>query len=92
MNFKEISTLLAELELDPEKMGTFAQNGDCLIWDENSQDEIEYDAERLLQEHFGEVKLAEVSYFHDGHECWCIYHFVDHNVYQIYCLLFFLPE
>ena len=81
MNYKEIKEKLKEIGLDGKKLGLYAQNGECMVYDDETGDEIEYDVEGLLEEHLGKFEVAETSYFHDGYECWCVYAFKEHNVF-----------
>ena len=80
MTYQEIKAKLKEIELESQYFGDFAYRGECIIYDEQD-DEIEYDLMGILKEHFGNVVVADTSYFHDGYECWAVYHFQDHNVY-----------
>lgn len=81
MTYEEIKEKLKELGLNPQHFGQFASSGDCLIYDEETDDDKEYDVMGILTEHFGNVQIADTSYFHDGYQCWTVYHFVDHNIY-----------
>jgi len=78
MDFAQILEKLAELELTPRKMGSFAQNEECY------DDGCELDVMGILEDNFGKVEVAEKSYFHDGHECWCVYSFKEHDVHLKY--------
>jgi len=81
MNYKEIKAKLNEIGLTTQKLGIYAQNGECCIYDDETGDDTEYDVAGMLAEHFGKVHIAETSYFHDGYECWVVYEFMDHDVF-----------
>jgi len=80
MNFKEIKQKLKTLNLKEKELGYYAQNGECILYDDDRGEEIEIDVVGLLEENFGKVNVVETSYFHDGYECWCVYDFKEHNV------------
>jgi hypothetical protein len=81
MTYEEIKLKLKEVGLTPQHFGVFSYSGECVMYDEETGDEIEYDIMGILKDNFGEVVVAETSYFHDGYECWAVYHLKDHNVY-----------
>lgn len=88
MDYKEIRQKLKEIGLTAQHMGTYAQDGQCIIYDDETDSEIETDVMGLLKANFGNVTIAETSYFHDGYDCWCIYSFHDHNVHIKYSSYF----
>lgn len=82
MTYKEIKEKLKEVGLKAQHFGDFAYQGECISYDEETGEETEYDVMGILTENFGNVQIADTSYFHDGYECWTVYHFVDHNIYM----------
>jgi len=78
MDYKEIRQKLKEIGLTAQHMGTYAQDGQCIIYDDETDSEIETDVMGLLKANFGNVTIAETSHFHDGYG---IYSFHDHNVH-----------
>ena len=82
MTYKQILNKIEEIGLTFEHFGKFAQDGShCYIYDNDTNEELEVDLMGILKDNFGEVVLAETSYFHDGYECWCVYSFKEHNVH-----------
>jgi hypothetical protein len=88
MDYKEIRQTLEEIGISAQHMGTYAQDGQCLIYDDDTNQEVETDVIGMLKSVFGKVTIAETSYFHDGYECWCIYSFHDHDVHMKYSSYF----
>jgi len=85
MDYKEIRQKLKEIGLTAQHMGTYAQDGQCIIYDDETDSEIETDVMGLLKANFGNVTIAETSHFHDGYG---IYSFHDHNVHIKYSSYF----
>jgi hypothetical protein len=79
MNFAEIKEKLQKLKLKEKELGYYAQNGECILYDDDRG--VEIDVVGILEENFGKVEIVETSYFHDGYECWCVYSFIEQNVF-----------
>jgi hypothetical protein len=88
MDYKEIRQTLKQIGLSAQEMGTYAQDGQCIIYDDETGKEIETDVMGMIKSVFGNVTIAETSYFHDGYDCWCVYSFHDHNVHIKYSSYF----
>jgi len=80
MNYEEIKLKLTEIGITANNMGEYGLNDE--VYDYQDEDEKEF--EEILEENFGNIEIVEKSYQHDGHECWCVYYFKDHNVYIKY--------
>ena len=80
MNYTELVGQLKEIGLDTDKMGRFAQNGECTVYDNHVSSEL--DVMGILEQNFGKVEIVDTSYFHDGYECWCVYAFKDLDIYM----------
>ena len=84
MDFSEIIQHLENLKLVPSKMGEFAVNGECIIYDEkNCYDSSEYDVMGVLEDFFGTVEIVSKNH-PNNYDCWCVYGFMDHDVYLKY--------
>lgn len=84
MDFPEIVQHLENLKLFPNKMGDFAINGECVVYGDDRYSGSEYDVMGVLEDFFGIVEIVDKSYINEYNNPWCVYGFMDHDVYLKY--------